>query len=216
MKERAIIWLVPRLIYLLHKFFTLTICWRIEGKENWLRLHQRGQRLLICFWHARMLMIPRSYPGWHGYMLISDHRDGGFISDTMHLLGVKTVRGSSTSGGVRAMLKMIRLAKREHCDLGITPDGPNGPREVVTPGVVQLSRASGLPILPVCYGTSRCWRINSWDRFYIPQPFSRGIFIIGDPVTISKNEDVDDAISRVQAAMNDAQRRVDTYFERSG
>lgn len=215
MKNRLLVWLIPRLIYAIHKFFVLTIRWKTEGKQHWLDLHQRGQRAVVCFWHARMLMIPRSYPGWHGYMLISDHRDGGFIADTMHLLGVKTVRGSSTRGGARATLRMIRLAKDERCDLGITPDGPKGPRELVKPGVVHLSRKAGLPVLPVCYAASRFWRVNSWDRFYIPQPFSRGVFVIGEPVTIHEHDDIDDVLSGIQSAMDAVQKRADSYFSGS-
>ncbi|MBN4077000.1 lysophospholipid acyltransferase family protein [Mariprofundus ferrooxydans] len=212
MKERLIVWLVPRLIKIIILFLEHSIRWQTIGAPY---RPNDAQRNLYAFWHARLLLIPRfSRAGrWHGYMLISSHRDGGFIADSMHLLGIETVRGSSTRGGARAMLKMLRAVKNENRHLGITPDGPKGPREVVQKGTVQLAMKADLPIVPVCYATKGHWRINSWDRFYIPKPFSRGVFVIGDAVRISGDEDVDTAVERVQQAMDDAQHRADHFFD---
>ena len=212
MKNRLIVWLVPRVIKLIILFLLNTIRWQVVGKEY---SRDEPQRNIYAFWHARMLMIPRisKSRAWHGYMLISSHRDGGFIADAMHLLGIDTVRGSSTRGGARAMLKMLRAVKDENRHLGITPDGPKGPREVVQKGTVQLAMSSGLPIIPVCYATKRHWRINSWDRFYIPQPFTSGVFVMGDEVAVSKNDDINDAMLRVQQAMDAVQLLADGFFD---
>ena len=211
MKDRLLIWLLPRLIKLIYLFLVNTIGWQVVGKPY---DPDDPQRNLYAFWHARMLMIPRLSRGiWHGYMLISSHRDGGFIADTMHLLGIETVRGSSTRGGARAMLQMLRAVKSENRHLAITPDGPKGPREKVQKGTVQLAMKAELPIVPVCYATRRQWRINSWDHFYIPQPFTRGVFVFGEPVIVSADEDLDEAIARTQHAMDDAQQKADSYFE---
>jgi len=214
MKNRILIWLVPRLIKIIFLFLVNSIRWKTLGTPF---SQADPQRYVHAFWHARMLMIPRiSRYVWHGYMLISSHRDGGFIADTMHLLGIETVRGSTTRGGARAMLKMLRAVKDEHRHLGITPDGPKGPREVVQKGTVQLAMKAGLPVVPVCYATKGYWRINSWDRFYIPKPFTRGVFVMGDPIVIASDDDVDEAVARVQQAMDAAQQRADTYFDSSG
>ncbi|PJA33284.1 MAG: hypothetical protein CO187_02015 [Zetaproteobacteria bacterium CG_4_9_14_3_um_filter_53_7] len=211
MKERFVIWLVPRLIKLIYLFLVNTIRWQDAGRVF---NPDEPQRYIYAFWHARLLMMPRiSIAVWHGYMLISSHRDGGFIADTLHLLGLETVRGSTTRGGARAMLRMLRAVKDENRHLGITPDGPKGPREVVQKGTIQLAMKSGLPIIPVCYATKRHWRANSWDRFYIPQPFTRGVFIMGDPVVVGEGDDMDESLKRVQQAMDDAQNRADSYFD---
>ena len=210
MSDRLAAFIVPRLICVIYLLLSRTIRWQFIGDR-----YQAGQdqHFVLAFWHARMLMMPYAFRGWQGYMLISEHRDGGFIADTMGLIGIKTVRGSTTRGGARAMLRMLRLVKDENTDLGITPDGPKGPREIVQPGTIQLAKKSGLPILPVCYATKRHRRAGSWDRFYIPLPFTRGVFVFGDLVHIGRDEVVDEALARVQAAMDDAQRRSDGYFE---
>jgi len=210
-KDRIVIWLIPRLIKLIYLFIVNTIRWKLVGTPY---NPDDPQRNLYAFWHARMLMIPRLSIGvWHGYMLISAHRDGGFIADTMHLLGIETVRGSSTRGGARAMLKMFRAVRDENRHLAITPDGPKGPREVVQKGTIQMAVKAELPVVPVCYATKRHWRINSWDHFYIPQPFTRGVFVIGDPVVLSADDDMDESLKRVQQAMDEAQHKADTYFD---
>jgi len=210
MKDRLLIWLLPRLIKLIYLFLVNTIRWQSVGKTY---DPDDPQRKLYVFWHARMLMIPRLSRGiWHGYMLISSHRDGGFIADTMHLLGIETVRGSSTRGGARAMRKMLRAVQEEHRHLAITPDGPKGPREKVQKGTIQLALKAGLPIIPVCYATKRHWRVNSWDHFYIPQPFTRGVFVFGEAVIVDPDEDMDVAIARTQQSMDDAQQLADNYF----
>jgi len=210
-KNGLVIWLLPRLIKLIYLFLVNTIRWDLVGTPY---ASDDPQRNLYAFWHARMLMIPKLSRGvWHGYMLISSHRDGGFIADTMHLLGIETVRGSSTRGGARAMLQMVRAVKDENRHLAITPDGPRGPREKVKKGTIQLAMKAELPVIPLCYATRRQWRINSWDHFYIPQPFTRGVFVMGDPVIVSADDDMDDAIARVQQAMDETQQKADSHFD---
>jgi len=209
-KDRLLIWLAPRLIKLIYLFLLHTIRWQVVGNA-----YQPGQpeRYLYAFWHARMLMMPRtSCKDWPGYMLISEHRDGGFISDTMNMLGIPTIRGSSTRGGAKAMRNMIKAVKEEHKHLCITPDGPKGPREIVKKGTMRLAMKTGLPFVPICYATKRHWRINSWDRFYIPQPFTRGVFVFGEPVPVASDDDIEEARSRAQQAMDAAQQRADSYF----
>jgi len=211
MKDRLVIWLVPRLIKCVYLFLPHSIRWQVLGNA-----YQPGQkdRYLYAFWHARMLMMPRTAcKDWPGYMLISEHRDGGFISDTMNMLGIPTIRGSSTRGGAKAMRNMIKAVKEENKHLCITPDGPKGPRETVKKGTMRLAMKTGLAFVPICYATKRYWHINSWDRFYIPQPFTRGVFVFGDPVPVAPDDDIEEARNRAQQAMDAAQQRADSYFE---
>ncbi len=216
MRERLTAWLVPRLIRWAYAFLSASIRWEWVGRPP-----RDDLPRLYMFWHARLLMLP--YPFLHGllgegggrmagYVMISEHRDGQMIADVTHMLGLRTVRGSATRGGARALLQMIRLARREDVVLALTPDGPRGPRERVKPGIIQLARRSGRPLTPICYATSRFWRVNSWDRFYIPRPFSRGVFVIGEPVHITESDDPDEALARAQRAMDETQRRADSYF----
>ncbi|MBN4061507.1 lysophospholipid acyltransferase family protein [bacterium AH-315-G11] len=206
MKDKILAWLVPHAIYGIFLFLSRTIRWTFIGER-----YQVGcEPYILSFWHARILMTPYAYQGWDGSMLISEHRDGGYITEAGRLMGLKSVsRGSTTKNGARAFLTMIRMAKAGH-SLGITPDGPKGPAEVVQAGTVQLAKKSGLPLRAVCYATKRYWRVNSWDKFYIPKPFTRGVFVIGEPV-YAGDDDAETLIA-FQKAMDDAQTQADSYF----
>jgi lysophospholipid acyltransferase (LPLAT)-like uncharacterized protein len=199
-------WLIPRLIYLIHKFLAVTIRWEFVGE----RFRPGAAPYILSFWHARILMMPYAYRGWDGSMLISEHKDGAYIADAVQLMGIESSRGSTQKGGARALLEMIRLAKQGRA-LGITPDGPKGPREVVQPGTVQLAKKSGLPLRAVCYATKRHRRANSWDRFYLPLPFTRGVFVIGEPVYADSSDDAEN-LRRFQQAMDEVQARADSHF----
>ncbi|MDQ6964452.1 MAG: lysophospholipid acyltransferase family protein [Mariprofundales bacterium] len=208
MRQRVIHWLVPHLIRLVIVSLAASMRWRVVGRPF---VAGETEQFLLCFWHARMLMMPHAFRGWQGEMLISEHRDGAFIADTMQLFNIKTVRGSTTRGGARALLKMIRSARRGG-DIGITPDGPKGPREVVQAGTVQLAMKAKIPLRAVCYASSRQWRVNSWDRFYIPKPFSRGVVVYGEPLFIAADTPMEEAVTLAQQAMDEVQSVADSYY----
>lgn len=127
---------------------------RYEGAEVVEKLHQEGRHVIFAFWHNRQLMMPLAYRGSGAYVLVSRHRDGELIARIVERFGVHFVRGSSTRGGVAALRELIRVG-RSGADLAVTPDGPKGPRYVVKLGVVQLAKATGLPIVPVTFSCSK-------------------------------------------------------------
>ncbi len=143
---------------------------------------------------------PRIYALWHGRMfvplycqrlkginvLVSEHRDGEIIAATLKRAGYGLVRGSSSHGGIRALARMTRLAKKGQMT-AFTPDGPRGPRQKVRPGIIYLAGKTGLPIVPLSSGAARKMHLRSWDRFLLPRPFSRAVFTIGEPIYIRGN-----------------------------
>ena len=82
---------------------------------------------------------------------------------------------------------MIRDGDQAH--LGITPDGPRGPRRELKPGVVMIASQSGLPIVPVGIGFVRAWRFGSWDRFALPLPGSTLVGVVGAPIHVPRELD---------------------------
>jgi lysophospholipid acyltransferase (LPLAT)-like uncharacterized protein len=146
---------------------------RIEtrGHEHVDRLYREGKRVIIAFWHSRQLMMPLTYRGTLAYILISQHQDGEIIARIVERFGFLAVRGSSTRGGVEALRELIRLG-RSGVDLVVTPDGPKGPAQVAKMGVIQLARASKLPIIPLAFGCSKknSSRVGtvSWSRIHGP------------------------------------------------
>lgn len=131
-----------------------SMCIETKGQESIDALYLEGKRVIIAFWHARQLMMPLTYRGTQAHILISQHQDGEIIARIVERFGFKAVRGSSTRGGVEALRELIRLG-RSGADLVVTPDGPKGPAQVAKMGVIQLARASGLPIVPLTFGCSK-------------------------------------------------------------
>ena len=148
----------------------------------------RGERVIVTFWHGRLLMMPFVYPGQSAAILISHHRDGEYITRIAERSGFRVVRGSATRGGARAFFQLIH-ALRDGSNAVITPDGPKGPRQRAKSGVIELARLSGMPILPVAFGAWPRTILKSWDQFLVPHPFGRGVYVWGEPIYVPGNAD---------------------------
>jgi lysophospholipid acyltransferase (LPLAT)-like uncharacterized protein len=141
--------------YLLMRFLGLTIRFEFVHHERLKELLSRkGQRVIYCFWHDRLFMMPFIAIGKRVSILISQHRDGEYISRIVSWFGYETIRGSSTRGGSLALRQMIK-AMRGGCHGAITPDGPRGPRHRVKEGALVLAGMAGAPLVPVAFGSSK-------------------------------------------------------------
>jgi len=121
---------------------------RIE--DSW----DKGVNFIYCFWHGRLLLMPFSKPTGGGKVLVSRHRDGELITRIIRFFKRGTVRGSYRKGSVSSLREIIHDLKAG-IDIGITPDGPKGPRYKVKDGIIELARLSGKAIIPVTYGARK-------------------------------------------------------------
>ena len=125
-----------------------------RGHEAVDALYREGHHAILAFWHGQQLMMLFGYRGTGTHALISQHGDGEIIARIVARFGHKAVRGSSTRGGAGALRALIKLG-RSGQDVAVTPDGPKGPRQVVKLGVIQMAKASGLPIVPMVFACSK-------------------------------------------------------------
>ena len=121
------------------------------------------------------------------YTLMSAHGDGRLIGGIVKLLGIDSVSGSSTRGGMTAVRTLLKCMKAGH-DIAITPDGPKGPIFETKPGVISLARIAKVSLLPLSFKAEKSWVLKSWDRFVVPRPFSRGTMYVGKPVVYQSDE----------------------------
>jgi lysophospholipid acyltransferase (LPLAT)-like uncharacterized protein len=176
------VWAVTRepvlslLAVLLLRALFLTVRLRLDPRALDELDSVRGSAIL-CFWHNRILAITlaflRQYPaGRRGVtVLTSPSRDGELLARIMARLGMGSVRGSSSRRGATALRELTRLVEAG-TDIAITPDGPRGPRYALGPGAILLAGTTGAPILPMHARFSRSLRMNTWDGFNVPLPFS--------------------------------------------
>lgn len=183
--RKSLTWVAAQYI----KFVWVSGRWRIVGEEVPNGFLSNGQPFIVAFWHGRLIMMAFSWKRCDLVnMLISGHRDGQLVSGMMSHFGSKTVFGSSTRGGAAAFIQLARLLRNGEI-VGITPDGPKGPRMRANDGVIALAKVTGAPILPLTFSASLRYVLKSWDRFLLPFPFGRGVFLWGEPIYVSKNAD---------------------------
>jgi len=182
----------------------------VLGQEQHAELRKQYPHFIYVGWHEQVLPGVWALRRRGITILSSQSRDGEYISRLVHLLGFRTARGSSTRGGTRALLQLVRVLKSEG-DVIMIVDGPRGPARQCKPGVITLAKQSGMPIIPTALFVSRFKRVNSWDRTIIPYPFSIFTMIHGDPIFIPEDAD-EDALAQYQEQLKQA---LDALSERS-
>jgi lysophospholipid acyltransferase (LPLAT)-like uncharacterized protein len=135
-----------------------------------------AQPTVAILWHNRLLLAPelfrRYLPDRKLAGLISASRDGAWLAGFFEQLGIKPIRGSRHGRGMQAFRELLKVSRAGY-DIGITPDGSRGPMYDMKAGAATLAVRGGAPILLLSYNYTHAWRLKSWDRFYIPLPFSR-------------------------------------------
>ena len=190
----------------------LTARWQVENGHIPVAFWDQGKPFILTFWHGRLLMMMKSWrPGVPIHMLASEHRDGQLIVRTSAHFGIGSVTGSTSRGGAAGLRAMLRLLKAGEC-VGITPDGPKGPRMRATDGILTVAKLSGCPIIPLTYSVSPRRLLRSWDRFVVPRPFGRGVFIWGEPIWVARDADagqIEDLRLRMEQTLNAMADRAD-------
>jgi lysophospholipid acyltransferase (LPLAT)-like uncharacterized protein len=185
--------------------------WRIrrENDAPWRALKKRGAAWIFSLWHGDLLALTWTHRGLGIVVMVSEHRDGAMIAGVLERLGYETTRGSTTRGGVRALLGLIRALKTGQPG-GVTPDGPRGPRHSYQEGILAAARRANAPIVSIGVSVNRAWRLKSWDQFTIPKPFATISFAYSDPMTVAEGDDV----TRFSAALHDAAARAAAALDR--
>ena len=178
--------LVPLIGSLFIRLISLT-----NKKEFYAPDNLGDEPFIMACWHGELLMIPYAYTRYkknpHVKLLISEHFDGNLIAKTLNHFGFETIRGSSTRGGAKALIQSIKELKNGY-DLGITPDGPKGPRHEISDGIIVMAQKAKVKITLVEIKPTSYWQLNSWDKFVIPKPFGTIRYYISDLIDVRDTE----------------------------
>ncbi len=176
------------------------------------RLRRTGEPIL-AIWHSQLFFFVYYYRDQAIPVMMSHSADGEILARLANSLGFFPVRGSSSRGGMAAFREVVRLLK-EGRGTGFAPDGPRGPRCLVQPGIIELARASGRPILPASFAARRRVVFNSWDRFVVPLPFSRAVVIYGEPLEVRPDDDGEAARLALEEQLIAINRRAEATWSR--
>lgn len=160
-----------------------------------------GNNCVYAFWHCKQAFLLYAYRGRKLSILVSMSKDGEYIARVIKRAGMTTVRGSSSRGGMKALLGLIAKTREGYSPV-FTPDGPRGPAKTVQQGVIYLAKKTGLPVVPVSCATSRQIVFKSWDRFELPLPFSRTSVVEGEPLVIGADDSPEQSAERIKAALD--------------
>ena len=187
-KDRFMIRVADLVFYLLINLIGLTARFEVTGWENHEQLEKNGELPIYVFWHDRIFLTTYWWRKRRIVVMTSRSFDGEYIARFIQRFGYGAVRGSSTRGGVGAVVEMARLM-RAGCTTAFTIDGPKGPRYVAKMGAVLLAKKSGQPILPVTMALKNFWTTPSWDLFQIPKPFTRARIYVAQPIHVPADAD---------------------------
>jgi lysophospholipid acyltransferase (LPLAT)-like uncharacterized protein len=213
-KTRTLLYAVPRIVWLLLRFLSSTSRWRTRHEHYFRHLQENSRGYIIICWHGRMLFPIYLHRNQGICAMVSEHTDGEMIARTIHRLGYTTVRGSSTRGGVKAFVQLLRQVNQGAVGC-ILPDGPRGPRHILKPGVIMLASRSQRPLLPITFAAQKPIVLHSWDRFTLWQPFTKLCVFYGEPIYVPAQLDeagLEEWRLIAQQRLNDLEQEADEFF----
>ncbi len=191
-----------------------TLRYEVQGWEHWKSLKRSRQPMIMAFWHGRIIPATWYFRKNRIVVMTSMNFDGEYIARFIRMHGYQAARGSSSRGGLRALAEMERAIKKGS-DAGFTVDGPRGPRYQAKLGPVLLARRTGAPILCFHVSCRNHLRLNSWDHFLIPRPFSQALLLIAPPLYVSREageEEQREKHRQMQEILDDLRRKGDSHW----
>ena len=159
------------------------------NKNNLDKLLNEDISFIYALWHDQLLLSPLTWQSKKRIdILISKHRDGDMIADLIKFHGFNSIRGSTNNPNKEkeknslTSLRRILKSLKNNVSIGITPDGPRGPRHKVGEGTINISRISNKKILPMSLACKKKWVLNTWDKFIVPKPFNEICIVWGEPL----------------------------------
>jgi len=215
LKKRLVAWLGPWFTYWATRILGWTVRVEVINPDIPKCFWERGTPVIFVFWHGRLLMMPLVNQGKKLSFLVSPHRDGQVVGKALKQFGLHPILGSTTRKSFSGFKNMIK-ALQNGSDVALVPDGPRGPRYKAQIGVIELSRLTGKPIVPVTFGASKKIIFKTWDRFLLPYPFSKGVFIWGEPIQVDPHGDrthIEEKRLLLENRLNEITERADHFFE---
>ena len=209
-KQRFLLRVLPPLAAAVLKLLRATFRLKVAGRDEFRQLAARGP-VLLALWHESMLFGVFTFPYTNFHGLTSYSFDGEMASRVLTFFGLDAVRGSSSRGGGDALVNLEKALPLAGV-VGITLDGPKGPRRQAKPGIAILSGRTGVPVVPFAFAVDRCIRMRSWDRFPLPLPFARVLGALGEPIS-PPPDDSPEAVEEMRVKVETALNALQTALE---
>lgn len=210
LKKRIMIRMADIAFFAAVKLLGSTAKFEVRGWEHFEAIKAAGKIPIYSFWHDRIFLGTYFFRDRGIVIMTSKSFDGEYIARFIQRLGYGAIRGSSSRGGSRALVEMIK-GMRDGVPMGFSLDGPRGPRYKAKPGAVMLAKKTGNPLMPFVLEAKGYWQANSWDRMQIPKPFTQALVIIGEPIYVDADADE----SQIEAKRVELQHSLDDLVEQA-
>jgi lysophospholipid acyltransferase (LPLAT)-like uncharacterized protein len=207
-RKRAEVATIAALGYPVLRALGSTWQWKVSGADHVEAIRARGLQPIHAFWHGRILPATVYFQRRGIVVITSENYDGEWIARIIQKFGYGTARGSTSRGGPKALLQLVRDVKSK--GVAFTLDGPRGPAEVAQRGAVWLAKATGNPLMPFHAEAASSWTMKSWDRTQIPKPFTTVAMAIGEPLSVPREADekaLEEWRAKLQAALADCKAK---------
>jgi lysophospholipid acyltransferase (LPLAT)-like uncharacterized protein len=207
-RKRAEVAAIATLGYPFLRTLGSTWTWKVSGAEQLEAIAARGRHPIHAFWHGRIFPATIYFQRRGIVVITSENYDGEWIARIIQKFGYGTARGSSSRGGPKALLQLVRDVRSK--GVAFTLDGPRGPAEQAQPGAVWLAKATGNPLLPFHTDAAASWTLKSWDRTQIPKPFTTVAMAIGEPLYVPRDageQALDEWRARLQSSLAACKRQ---------
>ena len=188
--------------------FTSSIQFENESipKQFW----NNDKPFILAFWHSQLMMIKFSWKiNKKINILASGHSDGRFGAIVGRYFNLNNIATSDKNKSIS--LKIIFKLLNNNDYIGVTPDGPRGPKELVSEGIIKIARTSNTPIISVGFWSSKNFKLKSWDSFLITLPFSKCSFVWNEPLEIPYGTDE----SKLQHYQNLLEKKLNQSIEKA-
>ncbi|MBI3478285.1 MAG: lysophospholipid acyltransferase family protein [Acidobacteria bacterium] len=211
-RERILLWLISWAGYLVITLIGCTLRWSISWEDETLPPNAPFEKPAIySFWHRSVLAASWIYRNSGLVGMASRSFDGEYIARIIERLGFTAVRGSSSRGGVAALVGMRSEIERGAA-VALTIDGPRGPKYVAKLGPVALAKATGRPMMSFYVAVSGAWVLDTWDELVIPKPFSKALVRFSKRTLVPSDAD-EAAIRDYHAQLQSSLERVTRFAE---
>lgn len=197
-------------LYFLLKLVAKTLKIKIISND---KVDTTKQNYIFAFWHNKLLG-PTLCLGdiKKRAVLASPSKDGELISVPLEKLGFTMIRGSSDKNSIASLISLMKFIKKGY-SIGTPVDGPKGPIYEVKPGLIYLAQKSQNFIIPTGTAYEKKWTFRkTWDKFQFPKPFSKMVFLIGDPIEVPKDAKIDEYCTKLMYELKRLDKEAEKYF----
>jgi len=177
----------------------------VRGRENYFEQLAKKKSVLFSVWHGQLLSVFYDLRKEDVHAVAGTHKDADLISSIAKIWGWNMIRGSSKEKGNIAYRGIIKALNMPGSMVFITPDGPTGPRRIPKYGIIRAAQATNSIVIPVSVYSTKNWKFENWDTFYLEKPFGKIFIKYGKPITFSKKDEAKESIDKLKNAMDEVE-----------